>query len=307
MKKLMKKASGQIAGLWGKSKQVPTAPAVQIKRLEPTLADKALAKYSGDPAIVAAHAAWGAGRLTAADISFEQRAAKTFNLAADKIVGVLGCGTGAAAVHIASHLSTFVYGYDWRPQAEVAGVDVVKASEHRAKILLQTINLETVLPPKRKCSGLLAVEPVMTRFRASALDWLRMAVVGGGQIVLEEPSSDQLGAVVPGAKWFADMQNEDCFWQSPGDREAALKQAGFDIQHIQETTGSALRALRLAQSAHEAAHEELLKAIELAQILEPVREFFTNELVTARNRLDALETGDVAVYRYRAIKQRVDG
>ncbi|VAW01355.1 hypothetical protein MNBD_ALPHA06-1621 [hydrothermal vent metagenome] len=304
----MKSAIDKISSLWSKPEPVKkVAPPARVKRLEPSPADLALAKYSGDPAIVAAHAIWGAGRLWPADTAFEQRASGYFNLASDKIVGVLAAGTGAAAIGIANHLPTFVYGYDWRALAEVPGTQFVKESGHGAKVLLRTINLDTVIPAPRKCEGLIAIEPVLTRSQERMLDWLRLSVSGGGQIVLEEPSVDNSSGFDPMANWFADMDNKDCDWQGPGSRKNALEQAGFSVGRVQETTGGAVRVIREALDGVAAADAEICKAIELAPILEPVREFFEKEVNAARNRLRALESGGVAVYRYRAIKQRVGG
>jgi hypothetical protein len=304
MKNVMKDAASQLSGLWGKSKPVKKAPPARARKREPSPAELALAKYSGDPAIVAAHVAWGAGRLWPKDGLFTEKAAASFNLGADRILGVLGCGTGASALSVTKYFPGFVYGYDWRDEAEVPGAEFVKTSSQRSKVVVRTISLETIFPPQKKCAGLIAMEPVLTRFEGKVLDWMRLALEMGGQVLLEEPSLDHSTGISAAKSWFADQGNDSLSWKSPGERKAVLHQAGFGVTRVQETTGLALRALRIAMSQIPRAEQELADAINLAPILEPVREYFTKEVDAAKNRLHALETGEVAVYRYRAIKQR---
>ncbi len=304
MKNLMKNAVNQFSGMVSKPKP---APPVRVKRREPGPADLALAQYSGDPALVAAHAAWGSGRLWPADPGFEQRACRSFQVGSDKIVGVLGSATGGPVVAMAAHLSCFVFGFDWRSNAEVPAQEFIKASGVGNKINVRAINLDMVFPLQRKCDGMIAVEPVLTRSQDQVLDWLRLAISGGGQVILEEPSLENQARKAPKGQWFVDQENDDCFWKTPAEREMALKLAGFSVQRVQETTGVALRALRTAVASTDQAYEELKKATELAPILQPVTDYFIKEINTAKNRLNALENGDVAVYRYTAIKQRADG
>jgi len=307
MKNAMKSAAGQIASLWSKPKPVPKAPPAKVRRMEPSPGELALAKYSGDPAIVAAHAAWGSGRLWPQDKSLEQKAAGYFQLSADKIVGVLGCGTGAAAVALSHQIPCFIYGYDWRSNVEIPGTEFVKTTGAQSKVQIRSMSLDTVIPPLKRCAGLVAIEPVLTRAQDPVLDWVRLAMSPGAQVVFEEPSLEHQVGLSPTKPWFADMGNEQCTWASPGARQQSLKQVGLNVQNVQETTGTALRSLRSCMQGIPAARQELDDAIKLAPILEPVREFFNKEVEAAKNRLNVLENGDVAVYRYRVIKQRADG
>ncbi|PHR60798.1 MAG: hypothetical protein COA47_06195 [Robiginitomaculum sp.] len=300
----MKNVTSQFSGMVSKPKPAPPARA---KRRGPSPADLALAKYSGDPAIVAAHVAWGGGRLWPADPGFEQRACGSFHVGSDKIVGILGAATGGPVVAMSAHLSCFVFGFDWRSAAEVPAQEFIKAAGAGDKTSVRTINLDTVFPLQRKCEGMIAVEPVLTRSQDHVLDWLRLAISGGGQVILEEPSLEHQEQQVPKGQWFVDQENENCFWKTPAEREMALKLAGFSVQKVQETTGIALRTLRTAVASTDQAFAELSQATELAPILQPVTEFFKKEVDAAKNRLNALENGDVAVYRYTAIKHRVDG
>ncbi len=306
MKKAIKSATSQFAGFWGKPKPAKKAPRAKIKRPEPSPSDLVLAKYSGDPAIIAAHLAWGAGRLWPRNKVFEDKVAGYFKPSADKIIGVLGCGTGGAAVAFAHHIPSFIYGYDWRKNAEIPGTEFVRSSDERAKVVIRSISLDAVFPLQNRCVGVIVAEPALTRFQDQVLDWLRLALCSGGQVIFEEPSLEHGDAFDPATPWFADMQNEDCTWQSPAERQLALKRAGFVVRQMQETTGVQVLALRTAIQQAQSASAELDEAMELVPILEPVRTQFQKELRAARNRLNALENGDVAVYRYRAIKQRAN-
>lgn len=278
---------------------------VRSIRREPGAAELALNKYAGDPAIVARHVAWGAGRAWPVDTVFEQKAAKHFCLPADKVVGVLACGTGGAAIDLVTRISTFVHGYDWRDEVEKPAAEIIKKSGHGAKVLVNLMSLDTVFPPKTRCHGMIAVEPVLTRAQPKVLDWLRLAVVPGSQIIFEEPSLEHQEKANK-VSWFHGVEPKDCFWQSPSDRENALKQSGFAVQRIQETTGGAMRSLHQALQNAQVSEQQLDDAIKLAPVLEPVRNFFKKEVNSARNRLQALEVGDVAVYRYRVIKPCAD-
>ncbi len=300
---MMKNSADSFSGLWKKPKPVKTAaPAKPVSR-KSLESDRVLAKYSGDPETVAMHAAWGSGRFWPADEAFEQKASSCFQLSADKIVGVLGCGSAGAPLHIAKMLPTFVHGYDWRCKVEDTAKELIEHSGQSGKVLVRTIDLDTVFPPKTRSHGMIAVEPVLTFAQPKVIDWLGLAVIGGGTMVFEEPSLEP-GA--PEISWFANRSAKECYWQSPGERESALRQAGFTVQRVQETTGGSMRALRAAIAKAESSAIELNNAIDLVPILEPVRDFFTKELNSAKNRLHALEVGDAAVYRYRVIKQRAE-
>jgi len=303
MKQKLKKTGSRFSGFWSKPKPAKSAAPAKVVSKKTRPADLVLTKYSGEPEIVARHAAWGAGRFWPKDEAFEQRVSRHFQLSADKIIAVLGCGTGASALNIAKHMPTFVHGYDWRANAEVTAEALISASGQGAKVLVRTIDIDTVFPPKTRSHGLIAIEPVLTYAQPKILDWLGLALISGSTAIFEEPSLEAGNSKI---SWFAGQDAEDSFWQNPGERESALQQAGFCVQNIKETTGGAMRALRAAIVKSEIAANELDDAIELAPILEPVRNFFIKEVDAAKNRLHALEVGDVAVYRYQVIKQRTD-
>jgi len=65
--------------------------------------------------------------------------------------------------------------------------------------------------------------------------------------------------------------------------------------------------LRKSLSTAHKSQLDLEGAIKLAPILEPLRKYFALEVETAKKRLNTLEKGAVAVYRYQVIKQRADG
>jgi len=306
MKQAMKNITSSFSGFLGGAKAKPAPVPVKIKSREPDPAELAIAKYNGEPSIVAKHAVWGKGRVWPQDEAFEQKIPSFFDFSADKIIGVIGCGTGAVQLELSAQLSSFLHGYDWRPDVEVIGSALIKESGKSAKLRIKEICLETVLAPDTRCHGIIGMEPVLTLAQPKVLDWLRLALVNGGQAVLVEPSIEESNNDAP-PQWFNDIEPEHCFWQSPGERRNALKQAGFDVRKVKETTGSYLRSLRKSLSTAHKSQLDLEGAIKLAPILEPLRKYFALEMETAKKRLNTLEKGTVAVYRYQVIKQRADG
>ncbi|MBL4616948.1 MAG: hypothetical protein JKY46_04580 [Robiginitomaculum sp.] len=302
----MKIFSGQFSGLMGGTKVSNTPVPVKIKPRVPDPAELAIAKYNGKPSIVARHAIWGKGRVWPQDEAFEKKIPSFFDFTADKVIGVIGCGTGAAQLELSAHLSSFIHGYDWRPEVEVIGSALIKESGKAAKLRIKEICLETVLAPDTRCHGIIGLEPVLTRAQPRVLDWLRLALVNGGQAVLVEPSLEENDNIAA-SHWFRDIESKNCFWQSPGERSNALKQAGFDVRKVKETTGSYLRSLRKSLSTAHKSQSDLESAIKLAPILEPLRKSFASEVEFAKKRLITLEKGAIAVYRYQVIKQRADG
>jgi cyclopropane fatty-acyl-phospholipid synthase-like methyltransferase len=306
MKQAMKNITGSFSGFLGGAKTNPVSVPVKIKPRTPDPSELLIAKYNGDPSIVAKHAIWGKGRIWPQDQAFEEKIPSLFNFTADKIVGVLGCGTGAALLELSQRLPCFIHGYDWRQGVESAGTELIRNSGKAAKVRIRSMCLNIVLASDTRCHGIIALEPVLTRAQPKVLDWLRLALVSGGQAVLVEPSLEESNKSAA-SHWFKDTRSENCFWQSPGERSNALKQAGFDVRKVKETTGSYLRSMRKALSTAHKSQSELDEAIKLAPILEPLRNFFSLEVESAKNRLRTLETGAVAVYRYQLIKQRADG
>lgn len=305
MKKAMQEAFGQIEGLWKSPKSRKAPPPARVQRA-PDPSEALLSKYAGPPEWTGAGVAWGAGRVAPCASDLEQRTPQYFSLSSEQILGVLGAGLGGPVANISRDMRCFVHGFDWRPGIDVPAGEFVRNSRKLAKAAVHSIMLDQVIPPARRLHGLVAVEPVLTMASDAMVDWMRMGLEPESRIVLEEPSREPGHGSGLSHPWFADRRNDECTWMDRGQREAMLKRNGFKVIKVRETTGSMLRQLRTVIQDAQHRGTELRQAMEIAPVLETVFDSFTEQLELAKNRLHALENGEIAVYRYFAIKQRAE-
>lgn len=305
MKKAMQEAFGQLEGLWKKPQPRRKAPPARVQRA-PDPSEAILQKYAGPPEWSGASVAWGPGRVSPHATDLEDRAAQYFSLSHDQILGVLGAGGGGPVARVAGSLGSFVHGYDWRSGLDIQANEYVRDRQALPKAGVHAFSLEAASPPVRRLHGLLVVEPVMTLASNTVIDWMRMSLEPDARIVLEEPSREPGHGAAPGHAWFIDNDHRDYSWMDRGEREAVLKRNGFQVMKVRETTGSMLRNLRTVLQGAQLRGEELRQAMEIAPVLEEVFDSFNEQLELAKNRLRALENGEIAVYRYFAIKQRAE-
>lgn len=305
MKKAMQEAFGQFEGLWNKNQTRRKAAPARVQRA-PDPSEELLRKYAGPAEWAGASVAWGPGRASPCAKELESRVPQYFSLGAEQILGVLGSGLGGSVSSIARSVRSFVHGYDWRASIESQASEFARSSHGAPKASIHTIMLDSVVPPLRRLHGLVAVEPVLTLSHEAMLDWMRMGLEPDARLVLEEPSLEPGHGNTPSHSWFTDVPNSECTWMGRGEREAALNHAGFWVIKVRETTGTTLRNMRFAIENAKQRGTELKQAMEIASILEDVFNSFTEQIELAKNRLHALENGEIAVYRYMAIKQRAE-
>ncbi|MGF1462643.1 MAG: class I SAM-dependent methyltransferase [Maricaulaceae bacterium] len=248
---------------------------------------------------------WGKGRIGSVAGAEPAALMHALKLSEETQVLGVGCGLSGLAQGLVKASGAWVTLLDWRVDLAAVARQRVKHARLQKKVMVEPWT-EAGRVSNRRFDAAYSVESMMfMKDKGAVPARVASALKPGARFLVVEPVLDEGGKIEGAAAAFRTAPTSPALWTAKQWMEK-LGRAGLDAQRPEEVTGQAVLELR---GAFAKLHKNLAEVADDAKKVESaegVLRLLALEAEDARDRLRALERGDVAVYRFLAQKPRPD-
>ena len=264
-----------------------------------------ISAFTGDPRFIACERLWGMGRLRAGDAEVDAALATALGVEAGHKLAVFGMGLGGAVNAIASVSEAWISVFEWRENFRDAGRDRLIRGGYANRVAVNPLDPKKPKLSAGKFDAALCLEELS--FVDDKAHWLQMvhtSLRDNGIFMAIDYVVDPKFDLSKGRKMFSSADPAPQFW-TEDQWDTGLNAAGFDVLRREDMTGLVIKSVRNGFSKLDGTLDNLGKAYEKCpELVGPVLTETVKEAACAKALVAALESGQVKVYRFLAMKPR---